>query len=388
MSIRIILYLRVVRLGLAPSDVSGANPGALHASIELFLSICYNTSMKEVKKRILWVDIAKALAILSVPISHTLELDQTLRAMIFSFHMPLFFILSGFTTHLAEDKLTLLKRLKKNFKYLIIPTLVILAIFSFAYSYYNGEILNFFQNFGYWLKSFFIDVYPPDGLYNASAVWFLVALFWAKLLMDIVNITVKTDKNGLIFFVFGVIGICMGVFEHRIPFFVDLGLVATMFMEIGLLWRRHEKIIKKYTTPLLILACVYWFSSVMRGCYLEFWLRFYAGYEASILTAIAGTFIVANLAMLLEDALKKAGRVLKFSINSLVTLGKNTMLFYLIHCLDTIPFFFKLWYVRDGTMDKKLIAISCVLRLALNLAVFLIIYHGLKFLCSKKSEKA
>ena len=90
--------------------------------------------MKEVKKRILWVDIAKALTILSVPISHTLEIEMTLRTMFFSFHMPLFFILSGFTTKLATDWKTFRARLKKNFLHLIVPAFIVLVIFAIAIS--------------------------------------------------------------------------------------------------------------------------------------------------------------------------------------------------------------------------------------------------------------
>ncbi len=339
--------------------------------------------MKEVKKRILWVDIAKALAILSVPISHTLNLDMTLRAMIFSFHMPLFFILSGYTTKLAEDKKTLIKRTKKNFLYLIIPALIIVFIYIFLTALGTpgdgslpGKMWHIFREtpVGYY----------PYSTQDAVITWFLFALFEAKFLMDVVNIIFKSEKNGLIFFGFGVLGICLGIFGHHQRFSFDLALVATMFIELGILWRKYEGVIKKYTPILLIIAAAYWFSNVIEGNFLEFWARYYGGYEKSILTAIAGVFLVSNFAMMLEESVKKAGKFFKISMNSLVTLGKNTMLFYLIHSLDFI-ILRNFWDVREGTPPTgKSIVVSCVLRLLLDISVFLVVYHGLNLIKNRK----
>lgn len=50
------------------------------------------------KKRIEWVDIAKGIAIMLMVIGHEVS-NGLVYALIFSFHMPLFFILSGYTSH-------------------------------------------------------------------------------------------------------------------------------------------------------------------------------------------------------------------------------------------------------------------------------------------------
>ncbi len=339
--------------------------------------------MKEVKKRILWVDIAKALTILSVPISHTIPLEYMLRAVIFSFHMPLFFILSGFTTKLAEDWKTLVKRLKKNFIYLIIPTFLVLMIFTLTDTLSKGDITGYFPNLGFWLHEFFIEKYP-NGFYTASAVWFLVAMFWAKLVMDLVNVTFKTEKNGIFFFFLGILGVCMGIFEFRPPCFFDLGLVGAFFMYIGMLWRKHEAFIKKYTLLVAIVAGIYWFAHVMRGDFIEMWTRFYAGYEVSFLTAFAGTFLVCQFAMMIEESAKKAGKYWKKFVDLLVTLGKTTMLLYMVHCLDT-AFFEQVWDLRDGT--DEMMWLSCLIRLTLNVAVYVVVYNSIKLVKTIKTNK-
>lgn len=324
--------------------------------------------MKEVKKRILWVDIAKAFAILSVPISHCLPLGTTLRALIFSVHMPLFFILSGFTTKLASDWKTVGKRLKKNFLYLILPTLGVISIFALTEAFKFGGIELFPSKVAWTLREFFIKNYP-DGLYNAGAVWFLVALFNAKFIMDVVNTVIKSEKSGIIFFLFGALGMFMGVNGIRLPFFIDLALVASMFIEIGILWRKYENVIKKYTVPLLLAAGTFWFSRVMCGDFLEFWTRFYAGYEISIIEAVAGSFVIGNIAMMLEESLKKTGKIQKKLIDTLVFIGKNTMILYLVHSLDTSIFNF--WQVSDD------VVVTIVVRMALNLSIFAVVTGGI-----------
>ena len=44
------------------------------------------------KKRIEWIDAAKGLAICGTVISHTVSFGSFVRNLLFSFHMPLFFL--------------------------------------------------------------------------------------------------------------------------------------------------------------------------------------------------------------------------------------------------------------------------------------------------------
>ena len=50
------------------------------------------------EKRIEWVDIAKEIAIISMIIGHEIYFGR-LNTIIYSFHMPIFFILSDYTSH-------------------------------------------------------------------------------------------------------------------------------------------------------------------------------------------------------------------------------------------------------------------------------------------------
>lgn len=56
-------------------------------------------------KRIEYIDIARGMAMLLVILGHCFtSVDATLNKFILSFHMPLFFFLSGFTCNRLESK--------------------------------------------------------------------------------------------------------------------------------------------------------------------------------------------------------------------------------------------------------------------------------------------
>lgn len=84
------------------------------------------------KERIGWIDCAKGIAILLVIFGHSIgggsRAEAVLRGVIFSFHMPLFFILSSLTFRPSVDGNDFLKKTEKAFKHLIIPALILYVI--------------------------------------------------------------------------------------------------------------------------------------------------------------------------------------------------------------------------------------------------------------------
>lgn len=73
-----------------------------------------------------WIDCAKGITILLVIIGHTIE--GALRGAIFSFHMPLFFILSCITYKYSANGNQFLDRMERAFCHLIIPGIIISAL--------------------------------------------------------------------------------------------------------------------------------------------------------------------------------------------------------------------------------------------------------------------
>ena len=98
------------------------------------------------KSRIEYIDIARGIAILLMIVGHAIK-PGLKYAFIFSFHMPLFIIVSGFFYRDKSFKSTLLNIIKK----LIVPYvlcafivnyLVSLKIYGFTYAYIGRDTIN------------------------------------------------------------------------------------------------------------------------------------------------------------------------------------------------------------------------------------------------------
>lgn len=88
-------------------------------------------------KRIYWVDTAKGIGILLVIAGHCLQQHHggLIFRTIYSFHMPLFFMIHGFL--LKKDNI--ISRAKKNFHSMIIPYLCF-SVFCLVKDYILGGV--------------------------------------------------------------------------------------------------------------------------------------------------------------------------------------------------------------------------------------------------------
>ena len=75
-------------------------------------------------KRIAWLDIAKGIAIVCTVVGHTVPAGGKLCNLIYSFHMPLFFVLAGYTMRPLPAG-GLCRATAKDFRRLVIPVLAV-----------------------------------------------------------------------------------------------------------------------------------------------------------------------------------------------------------------------------------------------------------------------
>ena len=140
------------------------------------------------KERILWVDYCKAVAIFLVIVGHVFTRTNTfslLNVIIYSFHMPVFFFLSGYT---FDNNVKFFVFLKKKARTLLLPAIMFSILFFVLYcgmisitSGRNGLMQ-------------YLNTFLPvsDGVVNTllmtsksrfSNFWFLPVLFCAELLL-------------------------------------------------------------------------------------------------------------------------------------------------------------------------------------------------------------
>lgn len=143
----------------------------------------------EARKRVLWIDAAKAFGILLVIIGHTIVNEKALQ-LIYSFHMPMFFIASSITTKRCESTKQFKLMVEKAFRKLIPLACfltVILQLHYFDYHFCRDKLFNFFLTCLY-QRGESVSI-AGIGIVNAMGLpWFLFALFHGKILFGILDI--------------------------------------------------------------------------------------------------------------------------------------------------------------------------------------------------------
>lgn len=209
-------------------------------------------------KRIAMFDIAKAIALIAVIIGHTngQGLPTLILNFCYSFDMPLFFIISGY---FVKDNAVLCKEyVIKNIKNLIFPylgTWFILILLSIVRTLLYPEGHTVVQTINQW---FIAGLYGaggvfngmPEGVVSIGAIWYLLALFWAKLFLVLANQTRFTPIVVLGYFVFGFVS----AETVWLPLSIQAGFCATLFLYIGQLTRRYNIIRSTAIHPALWLT--------------------------------------------------------------------------------------------------------------------------------------
>ena len=145
-------------------------------------------SVKLSTGRISWIDISKGITILLVILGHVLPNESFLKNIIFSFHMPLFFFISGYLFKITSCK----EITKKGFYRIVIPGYVCVLLIYFGYVIFNyffkaGENENIFICLIKLLISLVYmsgdNVKQLEFIKPIGAVWFLTALFLIRIIV-------------------------------------------------------------------------------------------------------------------------------------------------------------------------------------------------------------
>lgn len=257
-------------------------------------------------ERVYWVDNAKAVAIILVIIGHSGIYPES-RAWIYSFHMHLFFFISGYCyTH----RLTFHQLVINRFNTLMVPYFVFGVIFCVFW----------------WLRRFYGDspdlthsiLYPLENVLSFEKFWFLPCLFIVSLIFFFVS-------NKLNFKNFIPFALPMILIHYLLKNFItDLSIVisisfnAVVFYATGYMYKTSAVKINRYFILLLIpLNTVLFSYAFSRHGLIS--IDTPNIYFLSYPLALTGIFIF----IILSDIISK-NIILSF-------IGANTILIYLLH---------------------------------------------------------
>jgi fucose 4-O-acetylase-like acetyltransferase len=140
------------------------------------------------------IDIMKGLTILLVIVGHEQRLPQWVIDSIYSFHMPLFFIVAGY---FYKPSTEYTKRIAKDTKRLILPYLAVMLVVT-AYIFIVHIVFKPGGDIVFW-QSLWACLYPTNLRHHLDVarsvpVWFLLALFWCRQIYNFIYCSFKRTR--------------------------------------------------------------------------------------------------------------------------------------------------------------------------------------------------
>ena len=302
-------------------------------------------------KRFDWLDVLKCLAMFSVICGHAASGDDpgSLKFYIYSFHMPLSFIISGMTLYIqmSRREFSFSAFIKNKTRTLLWPYLAFnLLLLPLWYCYFilydpkAGSIPG--------LLSAIVYSNPTWSSLPISASWFLTTLFLSVIvLFGVIKLCRNHDLILLIVCtIIGIGGYIFSCFEEinlLYPWHISTVPVATMLLMIGYLFMKKEhqistfffavkkRAISRYLIALLLIAISFFIGFFASGNNekITMGLNHYGNFALFIIAVLSFSFmfyLIANIIPALP-VIKLVGRntVVDLCLHELGIIAMNTL---------------------------------------------------------------
>lgn len=318
---------------------------------------------KNLTNRIPWIDTAKGLGLLCVILGH-LNVPY-LSTWIYTFHMPLFFFLSGVV--FSGGKYRFKEYLIRKLKTLVLPYFTlgggIFLFFCIVYVIQGQHISAYWEM----VKEFLVQE-------HYWTVWFLACLFMVEILYYGVHILcgknlVWSTALSLVLCTFGLLRYRLG--WGSLPWNLDVALVAQFFFHGGYLLKgqiqkldgiRTMGVLKKTVIALglFLLNAIPGFLCIrVSGASLDMSIGMYGSEILTAISAFAGISLIVLLCNILHS-------------KALTWLGQNTMVIFAWHSRIVIVLCNYIYeyfgiFQDDGLVSKLLYAIATTILIFLLL---------------------
>ncbi len=310
----------------------------------------YN-GMNYLGKRDETFDVMKGIGIFLMVTGHTLGPDSPLNKFIYSFHMPLFFLVTGYFFKCT----TIVNSIRSSYHRLIKPYIFICFIYvtiKIALQYYHSQKLH-------------ID--PDAIIFGMGPGWFLLALFWGRI---IINCIINNFPNLYILVAFIVSTIPIVLHQaHPIimPLAIMEGLSCVLFIAIGYFSKQNNILNKMqdHNKTYIFISLLLWLNTSINGkiemsaCTYKLWIIDYLG-------AMGGAFLCYYIAKhIIRNSLLLTQLLTIVSLYSLAI--------YSFHIID---FCIPIWHHLSSFISQEY-QVGAILfgRLLLFYPIVVITYH-------------
>lgn len=266
--------------------------------------------------RIEYLDVAKGLGIMLIILGHT-DLPVCLKSWIFSFHVPLFLIVSGYCFKQRSLKHILNKGWRQLLRpFLITHVICFVGLFFLCYVrlWDRSHLLNWFLNV------VFITRYG-----TGRGLWFLGGLLWAKIWLTLL---LKFNRICTVIFLIALFLIAwlLNSSYDKMPWYIPQGMACTMFLAFGYFLRCFNIIEQcSYKGILLLCFIIICFGNLM---YINVF-NFIYGFG---LFSVIGTMCISFSVLVLLKELCQISSLLLIR-RFFLYVGTNTLLILCIHSI-------------------------------------------------------
>ena len=320
------------------------------------------------KTRIQFIDIAKGIAIICIILGHLG--NALINRVVFTFHVPIFFFITGF---FISERRTTSSFIKQKAKTLLLPyyiTCFVIIVIGTLIGVYYGNGKDSLFNWIYASLYAAGDNYSePFYIKGIGAIWFLWATFWGSIFLRITlkyNIYLRLSCILLLFLV----GYASARFIW-LPLSIQAGACATLFMYIGFLTQKSKSTLKQlpFESKLFyfILAAFVWFSFIYN--FQSFWLV-HCDIGRGIID-IVGCICACSIVFLISYTIATKT---SFWAHPLEYIGKCSLLVLCIHIieLNLFPWWKITEYLNQNQSSTISLLIIIVLKLILDLSLTII----------------
>lgn len=285
------------------------------------------------------LDIMKGLGILLVIVGHS-TITKMPHDVIYTFHMPLFFVVAGF---LYKEKPMDGKWWRNNFYRLLVPYLIfgiIWILYDLVQGHVNGFTIADVK--GDLLALVWSNSGPHANAYLGSiskgvgAAWFFFALFWCRVLFAFAERNIKKKLLPVVILLVSFASYIL--LSHVVlPFAILQGALSLVFYYLGYLLRLlivelNEKnvitaVIKhQWVGFSVMLVLLIWFKCI-RHSHIILAYGYFGQWEMDVIGSLGGIFIVYLVSLLFFRYGYKVKDVLEF-------IGRNSMTLFVVHSVE------------------------------------------------------
>ena len=210
--------------------------------------------------RLRFVDIARGIGMLAIIAGH-FGVPAIVRV-VFTFHIPVFYMITGYFMEKEPVSLFLRKKVKTLLMPYFITCIVVFLLQGLSALFHGMDVA---ETLWIWIKAGFYGAgstyHLPESFTAIGAIWFLLATFWGSLLMQFV---LRTNQYAQVIgvialFIFGYITANRFIW---LPFDIQPGCCAVLYMYIGHVARIKEDEIRKFMRKAWPAVFLVWFAFI------------------------------------------------------------------------------------------------------------------------------